>query len=496
MDPQEASSSFLTLRNLSSTPLTVTSVATFPHLARGAGPAPITLKNLHHVGNLTQHLAGALRTSGVAPPSIGPASVVIAENAKAFAESGVELVVLPFAAVETRIGTAHGAGDVVRLVFEVFDGHCSDGGGGGKFRIDLTGGGGSNPSVVCLTPSSPHRFHSVYHHSHRHLALLSTAALHSWQTQLHDTTPLTSLSIPGTHNSATCYRALPSVRCQAVSIRTQLDHGIRFLDVRCQVESSGELTLVHAAFPVALSLPAKKLSTLLERTYQFLDQHPGEAVIISLKREGWGSATDETFARHLRERYIEPHSERWWLAPDHHHHRLPTLGEVRGKCVLFRRFRSAAWQAGINAEDWQYNGSDTTTPGGSCRVQDFCEVLETPTIERKIGLIKAHLERSIAVVVAAPERGKRAQQLFVNFLSGCNFWKVGCWPENVARKVNVEVKRHLAMDHSGAGACGVVVCDFVGERGEWDLVRLVVAMNGWIKRREDELAGPGAEVEV
>lgn len=455
---------FLTLRNVSSTPLTVTSFATFPLASKQKGPAPITIKNLHNIGNLTQHLSSALRTSGVAPAP-GPTSIVIAENAKAFTESASKLVVLPFATVKTDIKVTHGAGDVVRLVFEVLD-------GGGKFRIDLDST--SSPSVICLTPSSPHRFHSVFHSSHAHVALLSTSALHKWQTQLHDSVSLCSLSIPGTHNSPTCYRALPSVRCQAVSIRTQLEHGIRFFDIRCQVESSGELTLVHAAFPISLSLPAKKLSTLLERTYQFLDEHPGETVIISLKREGWGSATDEVFARHLRERYIEPQAHRWWLDQT----RVPTLGEARGKCILFRRFLSATWEAGINAEDWEYNSFDTSTPGGMCRVQDFCEVLDTPTIEKKIRYIREHLDRA-----AVPTNGN---QLFLNFLSGCNFWKVGCWPENVARKVNIEVKRHLAIDHGGGGTCGVVICDFVGERGEWDLVRLVVAMNGWIKTKDED----------
>lgn len=453
----------LTIRNLSSTPITVTRIANFP-IAKLPSPAPITIKNITNFGNLTHHLTNALRTTGIAPEP-QPTNLAIAESAKSFEEHDVKVVVPPFHTIRTEIKVKDG--EVLRLVFEVGNGSPC-----GKFRTDL---GSESPAVVCLTPTIPHRFNSVFHKAHSHVALFSTAALHAWQSRLKDEVLLSSISIPGTHNSPTCHRALPSVRCQAVGIRTQLDNGIRFFDIRCQVENNGELTLVHGAFPITLAPQAKKLQHLLEETYDFLDKNPHETIVVSLKREGWGNATDETFGKHLKERYIEPRKDRWWLD----HTRVPRLGEVRGKCILFRRFLSDDWKAGINAEDWQYNSHDTSTPGGMCRVQDFCEVLEAPTISRKITYVKEHLERA-----AVPTEGK---PLFVNFLSGSNFWKVGCWPERIAAKVNVEVKRHLAVDHlagknAGDGATGVVVCDFVGEGGEWDLVRLIVAMNAWIEK--------------
>lgn len=456
----------LTIRNLSATPITITRIENFP-IFKPPGPRPITARNLTDIGNLTHHLTVALRTAGIAPAP-QPTNLNIAENAKGFEERDIEVIVAPFHTINTGIAVKDE--EVLRLVFEVQN---SRGESCGKFRTDL---GSGNPAVHCLTPASPHRFNGVFHKSHTHLALLSTAALDAWQARLKDEIPLSAISIPGTHNSPTCYRALPSVRCQAVSIRTQLDNGIRFFDIRCQVENNGELTLVHGAFPITLAPQSKKLQELLDVTYDFLDKHPHETIIVSLKREGRGNATDETFAKHLREKYIEPRKDRWWVDQTH----VPRLGDVRGKCVLFRRFKSMEnWKAGINAEDWQYNSADTSTPGGICRVQDFCEVMEMSTIDQKIKYVKEHLERA-----AVPVEGK---PLFLNFLSGSNFWKVGCWPEKVAEKVNIEVKRHLAVDHvagknAGDGVTGVVVCDYVGERGEWDLVRLVIAMNAWIEK--------------
>jgi 1-phosphatidylinositol phosphodiesterase len=101
-------------------------------------------------------------------------------------------------------------------------------------------------------------------------------------------------------------------------------------------------------------------------------------------------------------------------------------------------------------------------------------------METKVEYVKEHLKR--AATLRAGEMA--ANQLLVNFLSGSNFWKVGCWP---AATVNVECRRHLAIDHvvgsgDGDGGTGVVVCDYVGEGGDWQLVRLIVAMNAWIEK--------------
>jgi 1-phosphatidylinositol phosphodiesterase len=58
-------------------------------------------------------------------------------------------------------------------------------------------------------------------------------------------------------------------------------------------------------------------------------------VVVSLKGEGWGGGGDVQLARVLFERYLKEKGdgEVWWTEE-----RIPTLGEVRGKIVLLRRF--------------------------------------------------------------------------------------------------------------------------------------------------------------
>lgn len=183
-------------------------------------------------------------------------------------------------------------------------------------------------------------------------------------TFLPSATPLNALFIPGTHNSAAYFRALPSVRCQAVDIATQLTNGVRFLDVRVQppsqspsgeVSASDRLVLVHGAFPVALTGAKDFRTVVLRPVERFLRDNCGEAVVMSLKREGWGGGDDVQLARVWFERHLKEarDSELWWTEA-----RIPTLGEVRGKIVLLRRFRieesgiAAMVGGGIDAQHW------------------------------------------------------------------------------------------------------------------------------------------------
>ncbi|PWW75694.1 PLC-like phosphodiesterase [Tuber magnatum] len=453
----------LTIRNLSSTEITVIRVSRIPQ-PTAPGPQPVTIKNITNIGNLTHNFTSFVAKTLPIPPPSRPSSKTIAESAQAFSEEDVSICLLAFGIVQTELKI--NKDEVVRLAFTV---------GEAKFRVNLNS---HTPAVHCLSPGTEHRFNAVFHRNHGHLALLSSAALGGWMERLKNEIPLSLISIPGTHNTPTCYTALPSVRCQAVGPKQQLENGIRFFDIRCQVDGPNTLTLVHGAFPISLT-GSKNLSEVLKDAYSFLDGNPHECIIISLKREGRGGADDAKFAKVLKEGYIDKEASRWHLEDN-----IPILGQVRGKAILFRRFALPGdiQQFGINAEHWDYNTPDSSTPSRTCRVQDFCEVLEPATIEKKVVYVKEHLERS-----AKPLEPDTTKQLFVNFLSASNFWKVGCWPEKIAEKVNVETKRHLAIDHvagkaHGDGSTGVVVCDYVGEGGDWELVRLIVTMNGWIKK--------------
>lgn len=55
----------------------------------------------------------------------------------------------------------------------------------------------------------------------------------NWTERIGDETKLSAMSIPGTHDSAAQYVCLsPIFQCQDTAIKTQLENGYRYLDMR------------------------------------------------------------------------------------------------------------------------------------------------------------------------------------------------------------------------------------------------------------------------
>lgn len=323
-----------------------------------------------------------------------------------------------------------------------------------------------------------------------------------WMQSFPDSLPLSALSIPGTHNSPACHQALPSVRCQVVPIATQLAAGIRYLDIRVQVDGldragGGDgMQLVHSVFPISFRGP-KPFSALIKDVYHFLQTRPSETIIMSLKREGRGGATDADFAARLKEHYTA--SPFWYKKTG-----IPTLGEARGKIVVLRRFalgRAFGSKGfGIDATNWADNA--IAYHHGEIHIQDFYSVTGERNIVKKIKAVTEHLDRAAAVVhpIDAPQVSVKdtlsagiPPPLYINHLSANNFWTPGCWPDKIAAKLNPAVLSFLCEgrgvlgvsqgEELGGGTLGVVVCDWVGDQGNWDLVRAIIGTNSRLLAR-------------
>lgn len=463
----------LKIRNFTSSPLDLKVVERFE--------SPTTLEAPQGLGNFTRNITSLVSnvTNGAVP---NPTNRQLAENAQSFARQDVDVRCEPFTIASTDIRTTErGPNEIVRLTFE------ND---GQRYRIDAPTPSHSSAVFVPLGGDNPKHYTGIYIPTSSFLAIYSSSELNNWMTHLNDRTPLSALSIPGTHNSPTCHKALPSVRCQAVGIRAQLDNGVRFFDIRVQPEFPDDpgrdnLILVHGVFPISLT-GNKYLRDLVNETRSFLDQNPSETVIMSIKREGPGQHNDAQLSMILKDHYARPDDQQWFTEP-----RLPTLGEARGKILLMRRFALDDRLRGehdgrglyLDAENWAYN-TPNDRHGDVC-VQDFCEVLETENINEKIRFCCEHLDRASGEECNIEEA--RGGPLYLNFLSASNFWKVGCWPDRIAAKVNPKVVDHLTMMHDrenrGDGTAGVVVCDWVGDNGDWDLVRCIVGMNARLQSK-------------
>ncbi len=184
---------------------------------------------------------------------------------------------------------------------------------------------------------------------------------------------LDELSIPGTHDSGTCSvdndtePQTSQVKCQQDYIPTQLLEGIRYFDIR--LGKGDDPGIDHGGFYLF-----KKDGNFLHLSHvigyfkTFLKENPSEALIMLVSR-GNDEATDEGITTAFA-KVLDANPDLFYTSS-----RVPTLGEVRGKIVLLRRFRLAGnsvsghtW--GLDLTQWDEKAkahSDSTT---MCLIQD------------------------------------------------------------------------------------------------------------------------------
>jgi 1-phosphatidylinositol phosphodiesterase len=471
----------LTIRNLTATPLELKVVERFE-----GQPTSSTNDVKRLAANLTSKITDIFSSS----------SEAVAPNVRIQGEvrdrQDVSIPIKPFETCGTDIRTADPGREVLRLTFES-EGYL--------YQVDIPSA--SRRSIVMKKiDGAPNEYTAVYVQAGSCLSIFSSAYLSRWMGEIRDDYPLTALSIPGTHNSPTCHVALPSVRCQAVGIREQLENGVRFLDVRVNVsQDSTEMTLVHSVFPISLT-GNKYFKELVDTIYSFLDVNPSETLIMSVKREGPGRGTDQKLSKLLKEQFCKD-AKRWYTEP-----RIPKLGEVRGRVILLRRhvndeslnreWGGRGW--GLDGSVWPDNCEDGLVGSGIARVQDFYEVDQTTNIQKKIELARKHLERAAEGVCHLPgHKGFRKDAppapFFINFLSASNFFNANCWPEKIAAKANPAIIEYLCLRHGqdgkgpaglkvGDAATGIVVTDWVGLQGDWDLIRCIVGWNAKLQLKQ------------
>ncbi|KAI8630428.1 phosphatidylinositol-specific phospholipase C [Xylariaceae sp. FL1651] len=470
----------LTIRNLTITPLELKVVERFE------GQPPSGVEEKKKFASFTSKFTDIFNSASQAVAPI----VQIQDGATD--RRDVSFPIGPFETRGTDVRAADPGREVLRLTFES-QGH--------RYQVDVPSAS-RRSTVMERLDGGPNEYTAVYVQAGSCLAIFSSANLAFWMREICDDYPLTALSIPGTHNSPTCHVALPSVRCQAVGVREQLENGVRFLDVRVSVsQDNADLTLVHSAFPISLT-GNKYFKELVEVVYAFLDANPSETIIMSVKREGTGRGTDQKLSKLLKEKFYQD-GKRWYTEP-----RIPNLGEVRGKIILLRRhfndksldqeWGGRGW--GLDGSEWPDNCEDGRVGSGIARVQDFYEVDQTTNIQKKIELARKHLERAAEGVCHLPgsegfREGVPPTPFFINFLSASNFFNANCWPEKIAAKANPAIIEYLGLRHGedrkgpaglkvGDATTGIVVTDWVGLQGDWDLIRCIVGWNAKLELKQ------------
>ena len=268
----------------------------------------------------------------------------------------------------------------------------------------------------------------------------------NWMSAVPDSTKLSHMSIPGTHDI---------FQCQDASIATQLKYGYRYLDMRLVLEKrSGQETLVlkHniARCKVSDSPFARTLTLadVLKDVYAFLNEHPSETVIMCMKAEN--SKDDVATMQKALYEMINQASERWYLKNE-----IPTLGAVRGRIVLATRF-----------DDKLQVGSDRCGLYFGWTDQGDRTVLTDPTADSVINgretlcvqdRYNYDVDDKITAIRTCLDSSRAADDtFFLNFTSTSGSGAVG-HPKEYAKDINLDL---YAYEWEAGKAYGVVIVDF------------------------------------
>ncbi len=268
-----------------------------------------------------------------------------------------------------------------------------------------------------------------------------------WMSNIGDSQYISEITIPGTHDSCAHYEPVYGmIKCQEYTLKDQLDMGVRFIDIRGDLVGN-TMIMMHNVIPQSMCF-----DDVLEICYEFLEEHPSETIIMSIKQET-GEKYDE-FAAYV-EKTISENMDMWYVENE-----IPMLSQVRGKIVLMNRYEKRVTDFGISTYYWVSNESFTVDNDSfSLHIQDYYCVEDG--LEKKWSLIEEHYNKSRV--------SANKDNLYINFTSAY----IGDIPNilEVSDYVNPLLVEYL--ENSPVGCYGITVMDFADE----ELCSLLVSKN-------------------
>ncbi|KAL2885139.1 1-phosphatidylinositol phosphodiesterase [Ceratocystis lukuohia] len=283
---------------------------------------------------------------------------------------------------------------------------------------------------------------------------LGFSRISNWMSKIGNDVPLSALTIPGTHSSMSYELTGSLTQTQNNNLACQLLGGIRYFDISCQY-TNGNIMVYNGLVKTGFSL-----GDVLNTMFNFLDGHPQEALILRIRKGGM--LGDSKKLLDFIEQYFTPGSEmgdraaQYIYFSDGDEATIPTLGEVRGKVVILRDFKSSPpARYGI--------------PWNSNTVSSYSRRLAVGSVLRDLGWtsIRSHLSHS---------RSEDANKLRITHTTA----SVSINPINTAAKndpgrgMNQLLGRYImSIITHGEGNCfGIIVMDFPGRSLVYQMVRL------------------------
>ncbi|MCR4674127.1 MAG: phosphatidylinositol-specific phospholipase C [Lachnospiraceae bacterium] len=293
-----------------------------------------------------------------------------------------------------------------------------------------------------------------------------------WMSNISDDTYLSSVTVPGTHDSATAH-IFPSffLQCQTQSFKEQLNSGYRYLDIRLALDETEEgekLKFIHSfgtckkgSSFLQLFSETLYLEDALEDIYEFLDEHPSETIIFCVKSEN--SDDDPSVFESKFFEAIDENSSKWYTENE-----IPSLGDVRGKIVLATRFEDVNG-LGETRTGLHFNWSNQDNKEAIIDTQEVTMITESNQLWVQ-DRYKYNVETKWDAIVESLENCQAGDETFsLNFCSTSGNGYAG-HPKKYARILN---KNLLDYEFSSQTSYGVIIVDF----GNEELARHIYSTN-------------------
>ncbi|MFY9805807.1 MAG: phosphatidylinositol-specific phospholipase C, partial [Pseudonocardiaceae bacterium] len=310
----------------------------------------------------------------------------------------------------------------------------------------------------------------------------------SWMGDISDDVLVTALSIPGTHDSGCIDGPMGFAKTQNLDVAEQLTAGIRFLDIRLAHYQDG-LHLHHDVIYMG-----KDYRDVLKICADFLVEHPSETILMSVSEETRFDGSLGDFApSEVLSRLLRGEPESWentrsfhdefqhqtWkqvgTAPPFYNYAdsspgiapaftsETTLGDVRGKIILLRRFQCGG-DVGFDVTYWLDNAitrsseDENGEPRNAVPPMYYIED-HHKNPDDKYDLVVTHIEKT---------KIGNQEDLYITFSSAVTLQAGG-----YAEEVNPRLNDYLA--GSAPGRIGIIVMDYFEEPRE--LISNVIKMN-------------------
>ncbi len=277
----------------------------------------------------------------------------------------------------------------------------------------------------------------------------------NWMGKLADEKALSLLSIPGSHDSGSRHSIADVAGiCQDLTIEEQLNAGVRFFDIRLRADHN-DLKVCHGYIDQGLTF-----SDVRKTFTAFLQNHPSEGIIVSVKAEQESAESTKTFDELIR----------WQIDDDSYWYRetsIPdTLGEIRGKAVLLSRYSGStvgipapegAWKSPASAESG--NTFELAVPDGVLCIQDHFKLNPVDKKKTEFQDLLDRADSYDAVQLAADVLANK-QKLYLNFASG---YLEGGFPPTYSLSIAPEMNRYVKEAVKNVSKTGIVILDFVSD---------------------------------